>query len=181
VLFRSSEHNLELAPLNTQTHQRLAQILPSAASLTNPIDVAGGTDSNPAIFADCARALLADESVDGLLITGLYGGYGVRFSHSLAAIELETTTRIAALSREYGKPIVVHSLYSTLHADLRPLPLTRLRQAGIPVHESLEQAVRCLQALASFSEVSGQNQALPAPQSGQTETCVDDLIKICRR
>src|SRR5699024_75428 len=36
-----SEHNLELAPLNTQTHQRLAQILPSAASLTNPIDVAG--------------------------------------------------------------------------------------------------------------------------------------------
>src|SRR5699024_4166578 len=93
-----SEHNLEVAPLNTQTHQRLAQILPSAASLTDPIDVAGGTDSNPAIFADCARALLADESVDGLLNTGLYGGYGVRFSHSLAAIELETTTRIAALS-----------------------------------------------------------------------------------
>src|SRR5699024_9932282 len=96
------------------------------------------------------------------------------------AIELETTTRIAALSREYGKPIVIHSLYSTLHADLRPLPLTRLRQAGIPVHESLEQAVRCLQALASFSEVGGQNQALPAPQSGETEMCAD-LIKICRR
>src|SRR5699024_1329274 len=96
------------------------------------------------------------------------------------AIELETTTRIAALSREYGKPIVIHSLYSTLHADLRPLPLTRLRQAGIPVHESLEQAVRCLQALASFSEVCGQNQALPAPQSGQTETCVD-IIRTCRQ
>src|SRR5699024_1803756 len=111
-----SEHGLQLAALADDTRKRLAATLPATASVANPIDIAGGTDDNPAVFADCARILLQDESVDGLLITGLYGGYGLRFSHSLADIELATTERIAALSREFDKPIIVHSLYGTLHA-----------------------------------------------------------------
>src|SRR5262249_9152424 len=139
-----TEHRMSLAPLTDHTRASLAAILPPAAALANPVDVAGGTDANPAVFADCARILLADPNVDGLLITGLFGGYGVRFSATLTEIEMETSRRIAQLRRESAKPILVHSLYGTLHADLRPKPLALIRELGIPVYESLERAVRCV-------------------------------------
>lgn len=176
-----TEHDLPLARIGDETRRRLAAKLPPAASVANPVDIAGGTDSNPAVFADCARILLEDEHVDGLLITGLYGGYGVRFSHSLAAIELETTDRIAALSRELGKPILVHSLYGTLHADLRPAPLTRLREAGIPVHDSLERAVRCLQALAEFSAVVARHPTPSNVAAIERQDVLEEIFTTCRR
>lgn len=147
-----SEHGLALAQLGEHSKRALAALLPAAAAVDNPVDVAGGTDSNPAVFADCARILLADANVDALLITGLYGGYGVRFSQSLTPVELQTSERIAELHREFGKPVLVHSLYGSLYADLRPRPLALIRERGIPVYDSLERAVRCLQALAEFGE-----------------------------
>jgi acetate---CoA ligase (ADP-forming) len=155
-----TEHGLALAPLGKDTKRALATILPASAALANPVDVAGGTDANPPLFADCVRILLQDAAVDGLLITGLFGGYGVRFSSTLTPIELETSDRIAQLHREHGKPVLVHSLYGSLYADLRPQPLARIRAAGIPVYDSLERAVRCLQALAEFGEARRR----PAPK-----------------
>lgn len=155
-----TEHGLTLAPLADRTMKALAEILPSSAAVANPVDVAGGTDSNPAAFADCAQILLADPNVDALLITGLFGGYGVRFSSSLTESEMETSQRIATLHKEFGKPVLVHSLYGSLYADLRPKPLTLIREQGIPVYNSLELAVRCVQALAEFGEA--RRRALPA-------------------
>lgn len=175
-----TEHGLVLARLSAQTQRRLAAILPPAAALTNPVDVAGGTDSDPAVFADCARILMEDGEVDGLLIAGLYGGYGVRFSQSLTAIELETSDRIAALSGELGKPILVHSLYGSLYADLRPAPLRRLREAGIPVYDSLELAVRCLQALAEFGEARNRP-AAERPHAGHRQAAFEQVLAACRR
>src|SRR5699024_9946158 len=69
----------------------------------------------------------------------------------------------------------------TLHADLRPLPLTRLRERGIPVHDSLEQAVRCFQALADFSAVTRRD---PPPQpftEQQVPAALNDVVTTCRR
>ena len=149
-----TEHGMALASLAESTRARLAELLPPAAALANPIDVAGGTDANPALFADCAKILLKDGQVDALLITGLYGGYGVRFSQTLTPIEMETSEKIARLQAETGKPILVHSLYGNLHADLRPRPLASLRNHGIPVYDSLERAVRCLQGLAEAGEAA---------------------------
>ena len=37
-----------------KTRNKLKQILPFAASVPNPVDVAGGTDADPSLFADCA-------------------------------------------------------------------------------------------------------------------------------
>ncbi|MDM0042619.1 acetate--CoA ligase family protein [Variovorax sp. J22G21] len=155
-----SERGLQIAPLSDSTKQALAAILPPSAAVANPVDVAGGTDSNPAVFADCARILLADPGVDALLITGLFGGYGVRFSQTLTEVEIETSERIATLHQEFGKPVLVHSLYGSLYADLRPKPLALIRERGIPVYDSLELAVRCLEALADFGEA--RRRPLPA-------------------
>jgi acetyltransferase len=175
-----TEHGLNLAVLGADTRRRLAAILPASAAVANPVDVAGGTDANPAVFGDCARLLLDDPAVDGLLITGLYGGYGVRFSQTLTAVELETSERIAALHRHCGKPVLVHSLYGSLYADLRPQPLTRIREAGIPIYDSLERAVRCMQALAEFGEARQRPE--PAVHGSRTRARrTEDMLAACRR
>jgi len=66
---------LEIPELTAKTKERLKKILPFGASVRNPVDVAGGTDSDPTVFADCANIILKDSNVGGLLIVGLFGGY----------------------------------------------------------------------------------------------------------
>jgi acetate---CoA ligase (ADP-forming) len=175
-----SESGLKLAELTEQTRARLAQILPASAATANPVDLAGGADSNPAVFAECARILLEDPSVDGLLITGLYGGYGVRFSQSLTPIEMETSARIAQMHDKFGKPVIVHSLYGSLYADLRPAPLTCIREAGVPVYDSLEMAVRCLQAVAEVGESRNRKDAVSTTPTARS-TGFEEVLATCRR
>jgi len=175
-----SEQNLQIATLSDATKARLSAILPSSATIANPVDVAGGTDSNPALFAECAAILMADPAVDALLITGLFGGYGVRFSHTLTEVELETSRRVASICTESGKPVIVHSLYGSLGADQRPRPLSIIRELGVPVHDSLELSVRCLEALAAWGEARrrpnlGANDV--SPRSGSFQ----GVIENCRR
>ena len=59
---------IRLPELGEKTREKLAKVLPPAASLRNPVDVAGGTDADPSIFADCARIILNDPQVGGLLV-----------------------------------------------------------------------------------------------------------------
>jgi hypothetical protein len=94
---------LALATLSAQTIEKLAKLLPAAASLGNPVDVAGGTDADPSVFAACAKALLEDTNVDGVLITGRFGGYGVRFAAALSQIELVATEVIGELAKQSAK------------------------------------------------------------------------------
>ncbi|MDX8535890.1 acetate--CoA ligase family protein [Mesorhizobium sp. VK25A] len=141
------EHGLTLAELSDETRMRLAGMLPASASLTNPVDVAGGTDENPACFADCAQILLEDPGVDILMIIGIFGGYAMRFSESLLEMEIETSRRVADLARRYGKPLVVQSVYGTL----RPKPLEYLKELGIPLFIWPENAVRCVAELVRYS------------------------------
>ena len=59
---------VEIPILGEKTQAKLRKLLPAAASVPNPVDVAGGTDSDPSVFADCARVILKDPNVGGLLI-----------------------------------------------------------------------------------------------------------------
>lgn len=173
------EHGLTLATLAEDTRRRLAVLLPPAAAISNPVDVAGGTDSRPELLADCARILLDDSSVDGLLISGVYGGYAVRFSDNLVDVEVAASRCIAMLPSEYGKPVLVHSLYGVLHGAQRPRPLAVLREAGIPVHGSLETAVRCLQALAERAEGSACQTHVDARPAIRSQS-IEQIIARCR-
>jgi acetate---CoA ligase (ADP-forming) len=175
-----TEHAMVLAPLAERTREQLAALLPPAAALANPVDVAGGTDANPAVFADCAAVLLADPNVDALLITGLFGGYGVRFSGTLTEVEMATSRRIAELHRKFGKPVLVHSLYGSLYADLRPRPLALIRQLGVPVYDSLERAVRCVEALAEYGEARRRPLPLEAGRAVRVRR-FESVIASCRQ
>lgn len=140
---RLYEAGLELAELSPQTRERLAAILFPQASLANPIDVAGSTDANPALFAQCVDILLQDEQVDMLFLVGMFGGYGIRFDQSLQADEERCAAEMAQSAAARGKAMVVYSLY----APVRPQALKTLREAGLPVYDSIELAVSTLRAL----------------------------------
>ena len=141
-----SELGIKIPELAKRTRDKLAAILPSNASLANPVDVAGGTDKNPALFADCAKILLEDKNIDGLLIVGLFGGYGIRFEKSLSFMEEDAAHRMGKLVRKTRKALIVHSLYNYA----KPHSLDLLRYYGIPVYDSVEIACRCLQALSQY-------------------------------
>lgn len=57
---------MHLAPLTATTKDYLRQRLPSMASIENPVDILAG--SGPASYALCLDALLADETVDAVVV-----------------------------------------------------------------------------------------------------------------
>jgi len=137
---------IELPELGVKTQARLKEILPAAASLPNPVDVAGGTDADPSVFADCAEIILKDPNVGGLLIVGLFGGYGIRFAESLALMEEDAAHRMGKLIKKRNKPIVLHSLYNSE----KPHALDLLRYYNIPVYDSLDVSAKCIAVLAEY-------------------------------
>jgi len=137
---------VNIPTLSEKTQARLREILPDAASVPNPVDVAGGTDANPTIFAECARIILKDPAVGGLLIVGLFGGYGIRFAESLSFLEEDAAHMMGKMVKKKNKPIVLHSLFSAA----KPHSLDLLRYYGIPVYDSLDIASKCMGVLAQY-------------------------------
>ncbi|MCV0424380.1 MAG: acetate--CoA ligase family protein [Roseibium sp.] len=148
---------VELTELSTETIGKLRSVLPSAASCVNPVDVAGGTDDDPSVSADCAEIILADENVDILMIIGMYGGFAARFNPALLDNEVETSQRLATLPEKYGKPLIVQSVYNTL----RPKPIEVLKEAGVPVFVWPEPAVRCVAELIDYAHAKRRNATSP--------------------
>jgi acetyltransferase len=141
-----TDHGVTLPELSDKTKERLKKILPEAASVINPVDVAGGTDDDPSLFADCADIILGDHSVGGLLIVGLFGGYGLRFAETLSLKEEDAAHQLGKMMAKRKKPIVLHSLYSSA----APHSLDLCRYYDIPVYDSVEVACRCVDVLARY-------------------------------
>ncbi|WP_313950722.1 acetate--CoA ligase family protein [Accumulibacter sp.] len=158
---RLSEAGLELAELSETTRRRLGEILVPQASLVNPVDVAGSSDANPALLADCLEIVADDDNVDSIFLVGMFGGYYTRFAEDLLGGEMRGAEAMIELARRTDKPLVVYSLY----APVNPPALRRLHEAGLPVYSSIEQAVRVLSALGErgiYLAASAGRQSLPA-------------------
>ncbi|WP_311944097.1 acetate--CoA ligase family protein [Halomonas piscis] len=140
---RLAEAGLELATLAADTRKMLAAVLFFQASTVNPVDVAGTTDDHPSLLATCMEIVAADPGVDAVLLVGMFGGYARRFDESLADDEMRGAEAMVELAGSGDKPVVVYSLY----APAKPPALGRLRQAGVPVYDAIENAVNVLAAL----------------------------------
>ncbi len=153
------ELELELADLSVETLARLKDVLPPAAALNNPIDVAGATDEDTTPFATCAEILLQDENVDILMIIGLVGAYSLRFSETMLENEMDTSRQIIELTKEYGKPVIAQCVYQ----PLKPKPLLLLREHGIPVFIWIETAVHAIKELVDYAQARRRIEA-PEPE-----------------
>lgn len=135
-----SDLAVPLARLGDETRDALRRLLGRAAAVANPVDLAGAADADPEMFARVLELVSSDDAVGGVLVVGLFGGYGIRFADELTAGEDRAATAMADHMRTLDKPLVVHSMY----ASHRSSPLRLLGEGRVPVVESLEVACRCI-------------------------------------
>ncbi|MGM0542943.1 MAG: acetate--CoA ligase family protein [Pseudomonadota bacterium] len=162
---RLAEAGLSLATLSGHTRARLEALLLPQASSVNPVDVAGSSDAQPSLLAQCMAVVAEDDNVDSIFLVGMFGGYSLRFDESLLEDEMRGADAMLALAHATSKPLVIYSLY----APIKPPPLRCLHEAGLPVYASIEHAVRVLAALGERGDYlarhASQQSAAPTPPS----------------
>ncbi len=139
---------LQVPILCEETQQGLRAFMPARATSTNPIDVAGAADEDPLSFSLLTEVCLKDPDVDGVIITGLFGGYRWLLSEDFGAREEAAARELGRLVRQYQKPVLVQTVYArhTIPA------LQLLREEQIPYYESVEITCRAMAALAEVGE-----------------------------
>jgi acyl-CoA synthetase (NDP forming) len=137
---------LDVPILSQETQQRLRALMPSRATSTNPVDVAGAADEDPLSFAHLTEICLQDPHIDAVIITGLFGGYRWLLSEDFGAREEEAARLLGHLVRHYKKPVLVQTVYA--RHDIPALHI--LREQGIPYYESVEITCRAMSALSEI-------------------------------
>jgi len=137
-------NHLELAEFTPETQTSLADLLPSAASTHNPVDILGSATSK--LYADCLRILLADTGVDGVLV--------IIPPPPVESAEQDAEALIP-LIRAASKPVVV----ALMGGEKIRAAAGLFRLAHIPEYRFAERAVSALAALsrrAEFLEKAGE-------------------------
>jgi len=156
---------LVVPPLRAGTVARLHELLPPAAGVSNPVDLAGAGEADITSYVAVARTLLADPDADAVVLSGYFGDYAAS-TPELAAAETAVASDLAAVSERSGRALVVHSMA----ADGSPA-LAALRQGGVPVFERIEHAAAALAGAARWAsltpaELPGFTVARPAGDGG---------------
>jgi acyl-CoA synthetase (NDP forming) len=139
---------LEVPILREETQRGLRALMPARATSTNPVDVAGAADEDPLSFATLTEVCLKDPDVDGVILTGLLGGYRMLLSEDFGAREEAAARVLGQLVRRYQKPVLVQTIYARHNIPA----LSLLREEGIPYYESVEITCRAMAALAEIGQ-----------------------------
>lgn len=128
---------LQIADLTTATIARMQDVLPDAASLSNPVDMLAG--AGPMEYAHCLRTLLADDGVDGVMVI-------------LPPPPLTTADEVAGaiipVIQSKTKPVVIALMGGGLIAPAADL----FRQSHIPDYRFPERAASALSILVRRAE-----------------------------
>ncbi|MGZ8745161.1 MAG: CoA-binding protein, partial [Nocardioides sp.] len=141
---------------------QLEAALWTKATVTNPVDLAGAGEQDVGSYARGVAVLLGADQVDGVLLTGFFGGYSTEES-SLTAPELAAARLMAEAVAAQGKPLVVQTIYPNGPSA------QVLRAAGIPVHRDVDRACLVLAGLVEKG-TSGLALGLPAAAPPVTDT-----------
>lgn len=152
---------LQVPILCQQTQHALRKLMPARATPTNPIDVAGAADEDPLSFAWLTEVCLKDPDIDGVIITGLFGGYRWLLSEDFGQREETAARELGKLVREHNKPVLVQTVYA--RHDIPALCL--LREQRIPYYESIELTCRAMAALTELGAFLSPPQTPPGKSS----------------
>jgi len=123
---------LTLAPLEERTRRGLKQHLPPECSVGNPVDLIASADATR--YAVGLRALLADATVDGLMVL---------FVTPTMINSLEVAKTIVRLSRRSKKPLMTCFMGKDRGAE----GVQTLRHHSIPVYSFPEEAAQAMAAM----------------------------------
>ena len=152
---------LELPRLSDALSADLARQLPHTAATRNPVDLAGGGEQDFHSYARVSRTLLESGEVDGVLLTGYFGGYS-QYSETFAELEVDVARTITVAVAETGRPMVAHSMYADSPTA------AALREGGVPVYTAIEAAAGALAGLGPRPPAKGAP-PLPPAETGPIE------------
>ena len=123
---------LKMANFSPETITQLEKILPSAASLQNPVDMLAA--AGPIQFAECLRVLLADPGTDSVMVI-----YPTPPMYSAGAV----AKALIPIIHQAKKPVVISVMGDRLIQEA----VEHLRAARIPEYRFPERAAAALSAL----------------------------------
>jgi len=175
----AERYGMVVPVLSMETQDKLRDFLPAQASTKNPVDFAGGAEADLWSFVRCSEALLQDKDIDGLVIVGQYGGYGIDLASEFCELEENISVAITELVKKYNKPVINHTMYE----PDKPKPLQILRQNGVPVYPVVETAMRCMGALVEYksfldkmeAEENDEAISLPSDRISKAETIIESV------
>ncbi len=153
---------LTLAKFSQETVTALQQILPSAASVQNPVDMLAS--AGPSQFAECLKALLEDPAADSVMVI-----YPTPPMHTAGAV----AKALIPVIRQAGKPVVV----SVMGERLIQEAVEHLRAAHIPEYRFPERAAAALAALVDRVDLLERAAAQPLVPDDIQKKRVEELIQ----
>ena len=153
----------ELPTLSDRLVGELAATLPPTASTGNPVDLAGGGEQDFFSYSRTARGLLESGEVDGVLMTGYFGGYS-QYSDEFEQGEVDVAHEIAAAARDSGRPLVAQSMYP------QSPPSVALREGGVAVYATIEAAATAMAGLVARPRPAGAPPLPPTDPSAVATT-----------
>jgi acetate---CoA ligase (ADP-forming) len=139
---------LSVPPLRDATVSRLRRLLPAAAGVTNPVDLAGAGESDIRSYGSVVSALLTTPDADAVVLSGYFGDYATS-SPQLADAESAVADTLADASADAARPVVVHSM-----ATIETPALRVLRRRGVPVFDRIEHAAAAIANAARWAALS---------------------------
>jgi acetyl coenzyme A synthetase (ADP forming)-like protein len=153
---------LKMADFSRDTISGLQKILPSAASLQNPVDMLAS--AGPIQFADCLRVLLSDPGTDSVMVI-----YPTPPMHSAGAV----AKALIPVIHQTQKPVVISVMGDRLIQEA----VEHLRAARIPEYRFPERAAAALAALVKRVNLLDYASAEPVFRQDVQIEVVQDLIK----
>jgi len=156
---------MEVPVLSKETQERMRPFLLEGMPASNPIDYGGTAEENPHMITECVKVCMASDEVDGIYITGFFGGFKDIIAPHVAEIEEQTSRDLVDLVKRYRKPLMVHTSFAR-----EPIAsLDILKSGGVPVFESSERAAQCLSALMRFGIQQERLKGIRLPKAEPSE------------
>ena len=143
----ADSYGMEVPVLSEDTQEKIRPFLLEGMPASNPIDYGGTAEENPHMITECVNACMQDDNVDGVYITGFFGGFKDIIAPHVAELEEKTSRDLVELVEKYKKPLFVHTSFA--REPIKSLDI--LKSAGVPVIESSERTARCLGEMMKFS------------------------------
>jgi len=131
--------------LDRLTSEGLAALLPAAAGVGNPVDLAGAGERDLDTYARVVEAILGSGEIDAVVLSGYFGCYGDD-TPELVERELEVVKTLADAVRVYGRPVVVHSMSHDSDA------VQSMRAHAVPTLHTIDAVARSLALATDLAE-----------------------------
>jgi len=143
----AEKYGMDVPVLSTKTQEEMKPFLLEGMPASNPIDYGGTAEENPHMITECVKVCMEDDHVDGIFITGFFGGFKDIIAPHVAELEEKASQNMVDLVQKYTKPLFVHTSFA--RDPIQSLDI--LKTAGVPVIASSERTAQCLSALMHFS------------------------------